>query len=475
MMSALPLRAIATELDAVYDGAELSVARVTTDSRHVAAGDLYVALRGERFDGHDFIAEVAAKGALAAVVDKIAADDKLAPTLPQLCVTDTRAALGLIARMNRRRFTGPLIGITGSAGKTTTKEMLAAMLAQNGAVLATEGNLNNEIGVPLTLLKIAPKHCYAVIEMGAARAGDIAYLCRFAEPDVAIVTSALPVHLEGFGDVDTVAATKGELFTGLGADGIAIVNADSEYVARWKNMVGARRTVTFGLQAQADVSARAIRRSAAGVQFELVNDGRHIAIELPLLGAHNVRNALAAAAAAISLGVSLEAIRAALLRLQPVPGRLQTRRGALGNIVIDDSYNANPEAMKAAIDVLSEYPGRRRLLLGNMGELGPESAAFHRDVAHYSALSGIEECWFVGPHARLQVEEFLRVASGASATPNRARSFVDNAAMIAACNEQPNVDAILVKGSRSAGMEMIVAALCGDNTAGGDTSSGGVH
>jgi UDP-N-acetylmuramoyl-tripeptide--D-alanyl-D-alanine ligase len=434
-----------------------------------------VALRGERFDGHDFIAEVAAKGALAAVVDKIVAADKVAAALPQLRVADTRAALGLVARMNRRRFTGPVIGITGSAGKTTTKEMLAAMLAQSGAVLATHGNLNNEIGVPLTLLKIEPQHRYAVIEMGAARAGDIAYLCRFAEPDVAIVTSALPVHLEGFGTVDTIAATKGELFTGLRADGIAIINADSEYAERWKSMAGARRIVTFGLQTAANVSARAIRRSAAGVQFELINDGGHIDIELPLLGVHNVRNALAAAAAASALGISLEAIRAALQQLQPVPGRLQTRRGALGNIVIDDSYNANPEAMKAAIDVLAEYPGRRRLLLGNMGELGPESAPFHRDVARYAAASGIEECWFVGPHAQLQVEEFLR-SGDAGAMNNRTRSFIDNAAMIAACNEQPNIDAILVKGSRSAGMEIIVAALCGDNTAGGSgANNGGVH
>jgi UDP-N-acetylmuramoyl-tripeptide--D-alanyl-D-alanine ligase len=195
---------------------------------------------------------------------------------------------------------------------------------------------------------------------------------------------------------------------------------------------------------------------------------------------HNVRNALAAAAAAIAIGIPLEAIRVALMGLQPVPGRLQTRRGVSGNIVIDDSYNANPEAMKAAIDVLVEYPGQRRLLLGNMGELGPESANFHRDVARYAAVSGIEECWFVGPHAQSQVDEVLRADGRASATNNRTRSFVDNATMIAACSEQPNVDAILVKGSLSAGMEIIVAALCGNEERGNEKSSdkiinGGAH
>jgi UDP-N-acetylmuramoyl-tripeptide--D-alanyl-D-alanine ligase len=469
MMTALSLRTVAAELDADYAGADLQTERVATDSRQITAGDLYIALRGERFDGHDFIADAAAKGAVAAVVEENAIE-KNNSALPQLCVADTRAALGLVARMNRRAFAGPVIGITGSAGKTTCKEMLAAILAQSGAVLATAGNLNNEIGVPLTLLKIAPQHRFAVVEMGAARAGDIAYLCRFAEPDVGIVTTAMPVHLEGFGDIDTVANTKGELFAGLRADGVAIINADSEYASRWKKLADARRVVTFGLNADAMVSARAIRRTSEGLQFQLINEDRQIDIELPLLGAHNVRNALAAAAAALVLGISLEAIRAALMTLRPVPGRLQTRRGAQGNIVIDDSYNANPEAAKAAIDVLAEYAGRRRLMLGNMGELGPEAAEFHREVARYAAASAIEECWFVGPHAQLQVDEFARFDKNVSEENKRARYFVDNAGMIAANLQQPNVDAILVKGSRSAGMETIVAALCGD-----DSTNGGVH
>jgi UDP-N-acetylmuramoyl-tripeptide--D-alanyl-D-alanine ligase len=458
MMHALSLQAIAAELDSAYAGPSLDIARVATDSRNIAAGDLYVALRGERFDGHAFVAAAAQAGAVAAVVETAAAAES---TIPQLGVDDTRVALGLIARMNRRRFSGPVVGVTGSAGKTTCKEMLAAIFAQAGATLATRGNLNNEIGVPLTLLNLAPEHRYAVIEMGAARAGDIAYLCRFAEPDVAIVTTALPVHLEGFGDIDTVATTKGEIFGGARADGVAVINSDSEYAARWRQLAGARRVVTFGLNADAQVSARAIQRSIAGVNFELVYAGQSTPIELPLLGAHNVRNALAAAAAALALDIPLVAISKGLRSLQPAPGRLQSRRGRNGNIVIDDSYNSNPEAAKAAIDVLGEYAGLRRLLLGNMGELGPGAEQFHRDVAHYAAQSGIEQCWFVGPHAPAQIEEFARLGAAV-----RARAFADNAAAIAACQAAPAVDAVLVKGSRSAGMETIVAALCGPATNG---------
>lgn len=454
MMGALSLQAIAAELDAAYAGPAFDIARVATDSRAIAAGDLYVALRGERFDGHDFIEAAARDGAVAAVVDIAAAAQS--SSIPLLGVSDTRAALGLIARMNRRRFGGPVIGVTGSAGKTTCKEMLAAIFGQCGATLATRGNLNNEIGVPLTLLNLAPEHRYAVIEMGAARAGDIAYLCRFAEPDVAIVTTALPVHLEGFGDLGTIAATKGEIFSGARGNGVAIVNSDSEYTPLWRGLAGARRVVTFGLDASAQVSARAITRSAAGVNFELVYDGQSTPVELPLLGLHNVRNALAAAAAALVLDVPLASIRAGLGSLQPAPGRLQPRRGTSGGIVIDDSYNSNPEAAKAAIDVLAEHTGRRRLLLGNMGELGPRAEQFHCDVARYAALSGIEQCWFVGPHAPAQVEESAR--HGAAV---KVRAFADNAAAIVACLADPAVDATLVKGSRSAGMEAIVAALCG--------------
>jgi len=457
-MAAMSLRALAAELGAPYSGPELTVAGVATDSRKVVSGDLYVALQGERFDGHEFIAEVAAGGAVAAVVSS-----PVQCELPQLTVHDTREALGLVARVNRRRFPGPVVGITGSAGKTTCKEMLAEILAGLGSTLATQGNLNNEIGVPLTLLRLAPEHRYAVIEMGAARAGDITYLCRFAEPEIGIVTSALPAHLEGFGSLETIAATKGELFSGLRGDGTAVINADDPFAPLWHRLAGSRRVLTFGLGEGAAFSARAIAPVANGLGFELVTPAGCIDVELQLLGRHNVRNALAAAAAASAAGADLAAISAGLGRVRPVRGRLQVRRGRGGNTVIDDSYNANPGAVKAAIDVLAEYPERRRLILGNMAELGGSAAALHREVAKYAAVRGIEELWCVGPWSRAMAAEFDAAGAG------RARVFADNAAIVAACSDATvdSADVVLVKGSRSAGLEVVVAVLCDDVAGGG--------
>ena len=455
MMSAMPLQAIAAELGCQYDGNNAKITRVNTDSRTIAQGDLYIALRGERFDGHDFLADVAQKGAAAAVVNNVQSD-----TLPQLRVDDTRAALGLIARMNRRQFGGPLVAITGSAGKTTTKEMLAAILAQCGATLATQGNLNNEIGVPLTLLRITAEHRYAIIEMGAARKGDIAYLCRFAEPDIAVLTSAMPAHLEGFGDIDTIAKTKGEIFAGLRAHGTSVINIDSEYAPLWRELAGDRRLLTFGLNNDAMVTARHIQRSVNGTRFELQGPAGNAVIELHLLGLHNVRNALAAAAAAIAAGAPLAAIKNGLQSVQAVPGRLQARAGRGDEIVIDDSYNANPGAVKAAIDVLADYPQPRRLVLGNMAELGVDAERLHLEVAAYAAERGIDELWCVGPFASKQVQLFLSESKNADAL-----AFANNAALIAALSQETASAqnaipaATLVKGSRSAGLESVVAAL----------------
>jgi UDP-N-acetylmuramoyl-tripeptide--D-alanyl-D-alanine ligase len=451
MMAALTMRDIAAALQTEYRGPELAVTGVTTDSRQVRAGDLYVALRGERFDGNDFVADVAAKGAAAAVLSR-----PVSTALPHLTATDTRAALGLIARINRRRFSGPVIGVTGSAGKTTCKEMLAAILAQCGPVLATQGNLNNEIGVPLTLLRLAPEHRYAVIEMGAARAGDIAYLCRFAEPDVGLVTSALPAHLEGFGSVATVAATKGELFEGVRAQGTAVVNNDDVYAELWKRQADGRNVLTFGLSGGAVVTARNIVHHSGGTRFELLAPAGSVAVELQLLGLHNVRNALGAAAAAFAVGAPLTAVGSGLASVRPVAGRLQPRLGVAGNTVIDDSYNANPGAVQAAIDVLAQFAGPHFLILGNMAELGPTAETLHREVARYAKACGIEQLWCVGPWA---------VAMAADFGP-AARAFADNAALIAALPSATPAAAVLVKGSRSAGMEVVVAALCGSSTVG---------
>lgn len=446
MIGTLDLREIASALHAEFSGVALPVAGVSTDTRHLSANDLYIALRGEHFDGHAFVEAAAQGGAAAAIVDQ-----RSPATLAQLLVPDTRVALGIVARCNRRHFTGPVIGITGSAGKTTCKEMVAAILARCGNTLATQGNFNNEIGVPQTLLKISAEHRYAVIEMGAAKAGDIAYLCQFAEPTVGVVTAAMPAHLEGFGNLETIARTKGELFAGLAADGVAVINADDEFTPLWRQLAGSRRIVTFGFADGADVTARAIVHSLEGTRFELKASQGRMEISLALLGRHNLRNALAAAAVALTVGAPLSAIRDGLAGLRPVPGRLQPRRGLTGNTVIDDSYNANPGAVKAAIDVLASFTGRRLLILGHMGELGPDSEVLHCEVARHARLRGIEALWVVSPWAQAMAQEF-----GADAC-----IYENNEALVAQIRHTDTADAILVKGSRSAGMEAVVAALCG--------------
>ncbi len=453
MMAALSMRALAQALNVEYAGPELSVAGVCTDSRKARVGDIYIALQGERFDGHVFIEAARGQGAVAAVVAK-----PIAQSLPQLVVTDTRAALGLIARVNRRSFNGQLVGITGSAGKTTCKEMLAAILAECGPTLATSGNLNNEIGVPLTLLRLAPGHRFAVIEMGAARTGDIAYLCQFAEPDIGVVTSALPAHLEGFGSVDNIAATKGEIFAGVRPGGTAVIHADDRYTPLWLRLAAGRTVLTFGLGEQAQVRARNVVQNDSGIHFELVTPLGNTAAALNLLGLHNLRNALAASAAAIAAGAPLTAIAAGLANVRPVAGRLQPRRGSAGNTVIDDSYNANPGAVMAAIDVLAQFAGTRQLILGNMAELGATAQSLHCEVAHYAATRAIEQLWCVGPFAQAMVESYK------SAGGSDAAAFADKTTLIAALAEITTPAVVLVKGSRSAGMEVVVAALCGDQT-----------
>lgn len=449
-MMPLTLAEIASALSITPPAAETAaqvVRQVSTDSRQIGAGDLFVALRGERYDGHEFIAEVAAKGAVAAIVE--AAVDC---ALPQLVVPDSRLALGIVARLNRRRFNGPVIAITGSAGKTTCKEMLAAILAGYGNTLATTGNLNNEIGVPLTLLRLAEHHQYGVIEMGAGRAGDIRYLCRFVEPDIGIVTSALPAHLEGFGDLDTIAQTKGELFSCLSSDGVAVINGDDPYRELWCSQAAGHRIITFGLEAGNDIRASAMS-SAGGQQFFTLNTpAGSVQVTLALLGRHNLRNALAAAGAAFAAGISLDKIASGLGRLDAVAGRLQSRPGRDGGVVIDDSYNANPGAVQAAIDVLAGFGGRRRLILGHMAELGASSEQLHCEMAEYARNAGIDELWCVGPHAPAMVRVF---GSGAWA-------FHSNEGLLEALPRAVPAGVTLVKGSRSARMETVVAALCDD-------------
>lgn len=441
MMSALKLSAIAAQTGGQLT-ADAQFNAVSTDSRQIAPGQLFVALQGEHFDGNQFVAQVAEAGAAAAVVS-----ESVKATLPQLIVEDTRLALGLIARTNRRQFSGPVIALTGSAGKTTCKEMIAAILSECGAVLATEGNLNNEIGVPLTLLKLESAHQYAVVEMGASRANDIRYLTQFAEPTIALLTNAMAAHMEGFGDLQTVADTKGQILESVADGGIAIINQDDPFAPQWRQQAGNAQVLTFSLSdSSADFYASDVALQAQGdTTFNLHSPQGVEAVSLPLLGVHNVRNAIAAATTASAAGAPLSAIRQGLAKVKAVKGRLQTHR-LVNQLVIDDSYNANPQAVKAAIDVLALCEGQRCLVLGTMGEQGSNAQQVHSDVAAYARQSGIEQLLMVGEFA-------------AQATQSFGRAFQQMDDLLRFTEDGIHADAVLVKGSRSAGMERVVEAL----------------
>jgi UDP-N-acetylmuramoyl-tripeptide--D-alanyl-D-alanine ligase len=418
---------------------------VSTDSRSLQSGELFVALKGENFDGHRFIEVAAAAGACAAIVS-----ESVASPLPLLQVADTERALGQLAALNRREFPGTLVGITGSCGKTSVKNMLSAIFQAAGNTLATQGNFNNEIGLPLTLLELDPTREFAVIEMGAARPGDIAYLCEIAQPRIAVLLNALPAHLETMGSIEGVARTKGEILAGLGAEGTAVYPADSPFTTLWRDLAGAAQRLEFGFDDSADVRASAVELDAESAQFTLHLGDDTVAVDLPLPGRHSVANALAAAAAAFAAGLSPAAVATGLAAASATEGRLQRRRLAGDIALIDDSYNANPASVKVAIDVLAEAPGRHILVLGTMAELGEGSDALHGEVGSYAAERGIEALWATGLHTQASVEAF-----GVGG-----RSFESRSMLAAALADfLQSGDTVLVKGSRSAGMEAIVATL----------------
>jgi len=450
-MMAMQLSEAADLLQAQFTGPDAHFSGISTDTRGIAAMNLFFALVGPNFDGHDYVGQAQSKSAAAAVVSR-----SLVTPLPLLQVADTRLALGQLARHWRARFSIPVIGITGSNGKTTVKEMIAAILACQGPVLATKGNLNNDIGVPLTLAGLGSDHRSAVVEMGANHAGEIAYLAGLARPTVGIVTNAGPAHLEGFGSLDGVAHAKGEMFKALSDDAVAGINADDHYAPLWKGFAQGRQTLTFGLQAAADVTAT-YSAEATGTRLELRTPQGLINVQLPLLGRHNVINALGAAAAALAAGAQLEQVRQGLEGLGGVSGRLQRKQRRDGGLIIDDTYNANPASMRAAIDVLKEYPGERWLILGDMGELGDNSAALHAEIGAYAAQAGIDQLFTLGELAR----------QTARAWGARAQAFVDLAPLMVALenNLRPDIT-VLVKGSRSMGMERVVQALTGTTQGG---------
>ncbi|HEY6131130.1 MAG TPA: UDP-N-acetylmuramoyl-tripeptide--D-alanyl-D-alanine ligase [Halioglobus sp.] len=445
-MRAMALSELQQPLAAQLHGADCNITGVSTDSRSLRPGDLFVALRGERFDGHDYLPQVQRAGAAAVLLS-----ENVASSLPRLQVTDTQRALGLLGAFNRQQYRGPLVAITGSSGKTTVKNMVQAVLSRRGETLATAGNFNNEVGVPLTLLRLHPGIEFAVVEMGAAKAGDISWLCELAHPTIALLLNAMPAHLEGFGSVEGVAAAKGEIFDGLGATDVAVINADQPWARHWRKRAGAATVLDFSLEQPAAISARGIHsRGVEGVVFTASTPLGEMAMRLALPGVHNVANALAAVAVGLACDLSLVEIRDGLESLQPVGGRLRSMRSPQGATVIDDCYNANPGSVRAAIDLLAACPGRRTLILGAMRELGENSSTLHREVGDYALAAGIEQLWGVGPELEVCVNAF-----GANG-----RYFEDRAAVLSALAGQfGEDDTVLVKGSRSAGMEQVLHRL----------------
>ncbi len=451
----MTLSEAARALNATLLGNDITFQAVSTDTRTLQPGDLYVALIGDNFDGHAFVADAIAKGASAILISAALE----AAAVPALRVVDTRLALGQLSAAWRARFSIPVIAVTGSNGKTTTKEMLAAIFGQRGSVLATQGNLNNEIGVPLTLLRLRKGHRYAVIEMGASHPGEIAYLSGLARPTVALITNAAVAHLGGFGSLDEVARTKGGIYEGLADTGVGVVNADDAYASLWRGIVSERRCVTFGMRTATDVHTDRdeikcqMDSQAVTTVFELHTPVGDVTIALPLLGTHNVMNALAASAAALAAGATLDDIRNGLQGMHAVKGRLTVKQGVHGVRVIDDTYNANPPSVRAAIDVLAVATGQKILVLGDMGELGDDAPAFHAQVGVQAQAAGINQLYAIGDLSLLGVQSF----------GNGGHHYASHEALIAALTAAlPGLGSsttVLVKGSRFMRMERVVEAI----------------
>ncbi len=443
------LAALAAELDGELIGGDAVFDAVCADTRDLRAGELFVALRGENFDGNEFAPEARRRGAAGAVVSRLSGED-----LPQVLVADTGLALGRLARINRERSSARVVAVTGSQGKTTVKEMLHSILSAAGECLATRANLNNTVGVPLTLLRLEARHRFAVIEMGANRAGEIAFSAEAAQPDIALINNASMAHAEGFGGLRGVVRAKGEIIGGLRPDGTLLLNAADPSVDQWRRRGAAFRSRLFSLRevpGRSDYYAADIALDDSGrPAFTLVGPRGRLGVRLRLLGEHNIANAVAAAAAAFEAGAEPEAVRRGLEAAAPVPGRLCPVGGRDGLRVIDDSYNAAPASFRAAVDLLAALPGPRLLVAGDMLELGDRAEAMHREAGRHASSRGIEQLWAAGELCRQMVRGF-----GANG-----RHFADRRQLIGALAAalEPGW-AVLVKGSRGARMDEVVAAL----------------
>ena len=442
---------------------EIQALRINTDTRTIQQGDIFLALRGDHFDGHDYLEQAQKSGAVAAIVDAqyVAGKD----SLPLLVVANTLQALGQASLWNRQKFTGSLIAITGSAGKTSVKSMASHMMTLLGDCWATPGNFNNHIGAPLTLLGIEPQHKAAVIELGASAEGEIAYTAQFAQPDVVIITNVSSAHLEGFGSIETIMRTKGEIIDSLAESGCAVLNADDVFYADWVVRAGQRQVISFGIENYADVMAKNIICDTHGSRFDVVYQSQNVkpqavACEIPLLGQHNVLNALSAIAAGLALGLELEKIAAQFKTLPMVDGRLQWVDGEGQIRILNDSYNASPASVKAAIDVLALWKEKAWLVLGDMAELGDDSAAIHAEIGEYAQQKGIAHFVATGTACRDAVEAFTQTLANEEVANRSAHWFKQQCELLNYINEhkQPG-QVFLVKGSRSAGMDKVVTAL----------------
>lgn len=443
MISPLSLAKIASVVQGQLHGQSAAlVQRVNKDTRSLTAGDLYVALKGENFDGHHFLEQAEQQGAVAALVETV--NTKL--NLPQIKVASCLEALGVLAAFNRDQFAGPIVAVTGSAGKTSVKQLMHSVLSEKYCTLMTQGNLNNHIGAPLTLLNLNAEHQAAVIELGASGLGEIAYTAKWVKPLVGIITNAAHAHIQGFGSLQAVVQTKGELLDFISSQGTAVLNADDEFCEAWVKRAQGKRILRFGLSAQADVRAQQIHLSLAGSEFLLCYQGQQQSVSLPLLGEHNVRNALAVAAAALVLGFSLAEIAQGLNKAQQVQGRLQWLSGKNGERILNDAYNANPASVRAAIDVL-KHSENNYLVLGDMAELGNEEITLHQEMGRYAKAQGIQNLLATGPLSKASVEGF----------GEGAHWFADKKSLSEFLRNHTTADAVvLIKGSRSAAMDEVV-------------------
>jgi UDP-N-acetylmuramoyl-tripeptide--D-alanyl-D-alanine ligase len=455
----MSLSVAAKAIGAQMRGADPRFTSVSSDSRTLESGALFVALRGERFDGHGFIGAAKRRGAAAAMVNAEPGSKYQDSGLPVLLVDDTRLALGRLAAHWRRQFDLPVIAVTGSNGKTTVKEMIAAILRAHcgeSSTLATEGNLNNDIGLPQTLLRLHGKHCCAVVELGMNHPGETAYLAGIAAPTVALVNNAQREHQEFMKGVADVAREHGALFSALRPGGTAVINADDEFAGYWRDLNADRlakglvKVVDFGMDKPAQVSGRHAVADF-GSEIQLRTPVGNVSVELHIDGRHNVMNALAAAAAAIAAGAGLEPIARGLEGFRAFEGRLQKKTTPSGAVVIDDSYNANPDSVRAAIDVLAASAGGTLLVLGDMGEVGAHGLDFHEEIGRYARERGIDRVFATGELSRHAVRAF---GTGA-------RHFAAVEELIgAARGEIAPTLTVLVKGSRFMRMERVIAALC---------------